>query len=109
MFTLRLDGRPVQDLYALLCALLDELEVYQSFVVDIAKMREYREELAIAIFPTALDPEISTQIRGKILELAMFCRFPPHSHVFYGSPLLHLPQCLWLVLLVDVDEAVVVL
>ena len=67
MFTLRQEGRLVQDLYASLRALLDELEVYQSFVSDIAKIREYHEELTIAIFLTALHPKISTQIRGQIL------------------------------------------
>ena len=30
-------------------------------------MREYRKELAITIFLTALDPKIFAQIRGKIL------------------------------------------
>ena len=67
MFTLRQGDHLVQDLYASLRALLDELEVYQLFVVDISKMKEYHEELAVAIFQTVLVLVISSQICSQIL------------------------------------------
>ena len=47
--------------------LLDELEIYQPFAVDISKMRQYREELAVAIFLTELTPALASRIRDPIL------------------------------------------
>ena len=57
----------MQELYTSLCALLDKLEVYQLFVVDIVKMREYQEELAMATSKVSFNP-IASQIRRKILD-----------------------------------------
>ena len=50
LFTHRQGERSVQEFYNSLRALLDELEIYQSFVVDISKMHQYIEELVVAIF-----------------------------------------------------------
>ena len=50
IFTFRQADRLVQDYFSSLRVLLDELEIYQHFVVDISNMREYREELAVTTF-----------------------------------------------------------
>ena len=48
-------------------SLLDELEVYQPLNVNLSKMKEYREELAVVIFLVGLQPDLASQIRGQIL------------------------------------------
>ena len=41
--------------------------MYQSLVADISKIKEYREELAVAIFLAGLQHDLASQIRGQIL------------------------------------------
>ena len=62
LFTYKQGDRLVQDFYNTLRTLLNELEVYQPLVTDIFKMREYREELAVAIFLAGLQPDLANQI-----------------------------------------------
>ena len=50
MFTLRQGEQSVQEQSAGLRALLDELDVYQPLTVDITKLCQYREELAVAVY-----------------------------------------------------------
>lgn len=67
IFTLQQGEQTIQELYTSFCSLLDELKVYQPFVADITKMREYREEFAIAKFLSALKSKIASQIHDAIL------------------------------------------
>ena len=48
-------------------SLLDELEVYQPLVADLSKIKEYREELAVAILLAGLQSDLASQIRRQIL------------------------------------------
>ena len=79
----------VQDVYASLHALLDELEVYRSFVVDISKMKEYREEFVVAIFLIALNSEVSSHICSELTTFYLSC---PPFHVYCGFLQQHLLQ-----------------
>ncbi|KAG8381702.1 hypothetical protein BUALT_Bualt05G0000200 [Buddleja alternifolia] len=56
----------VTELYTTLHGILDELDIHQPLLLDLIKLREYREGLAVAKFISALRPEISNQIRGQI-------------------------------------------
>ena len=67
LFTHRQGERSVQEFNGSLRTLLDELEIYQPFTVDISKMRQYKEELVVAIFLVGLTLALASQIRGPIL------------------------------------------
>ena len=46
---------------------MDELEIHQSIVLDVQQMKEYKEELAVARFFSALQSDIASHIRGHVL------------------------------------------
>ena len=84
--------------------LLDELEIYQPFVDDIFKMREYRKELSVAAF--MLTQSWDHRYGDRFLLLRPFLLYNSPSPEFCGFLLL--PQLLfqislrWLLLLVGV-------
>ena len=59
----------MQDHYTALRVLLDELDVYQPLTADICKMRQYKDELTVAAYLSSLNPELSSQICGQILDV----------------------------------------
>ena len=67
LFTLRQGDQSVHEHFTLLRALLDEFEVYQLLTADIIQMRQYHEELVMAIYLFNLTPDFSSQIKGQIL------------------------------------------
>ena len=58
IFTLKMEDSLVQDHFASLRALLDELDLYQPLTSDIATMRRYRMELAITAYLSGLTSEL---------------------------------------------------
>ena len=67
LFSLRQNDGFVSTYYTHIRSLLEELEVHQPFVADVAVMKRYREELTVAIFPAGLCTDLASQIRGQIL------------------------------------------
>ena len=67
LFTLRQDDRSVQEHFTLLRSLLNDLEIYQPWTAEITQMKQYREELAVAMYLFSLNPDLSSQIREQIL------------------------------------------
>ena len=47
--------------------LLDELEIYQPLTTDTTQMKQYHEELTVAIYLFSLSPDLNSQIKGQIL------------------------------------------
>ena len=66
-FTLRQGDRSVQEYFTLLRAFLNELEIYQSLTADITQIKQYCEELAVAIYLFSWNSDLSSQNRGQIL------------------------------------------
>ncbi|KAG8373563.1 hypothetical protein BUALT_Bualt11G0037500 [Buddleja alternifolia] len=66
LFSLQQGDHSVTELYTTLHGILDELDIHQPLLLDLIKLHEYREGLAVAKFMSALRPKISNQIRGQI-------------------------------------------
>ena len=85
LFNLRQGDSLVEDHYTTFRELLDELDVCQPLVADVNKMRQYRDELAMAVYSYE-SRAFSFQIREQILDAKIY-RLP--SPRFYGFLLLH--------------------
>ena len=68
IFSLRQGDRSLQEYFTTLHGLIDELDIYQPLTADITKMRQYWEELAVTAYLSSLNPELSSYIRGQILD-----------------------------------------
>ena len=71
LFHARQGDRPLQEFYAELRSLLNQLEIYQPYTADLATQRRYREELAVGLFLLGVNPTLGSQIRGPILSDAI--------------------------------------
>ena len=71
LFHARQGDRPLQEFYAELRTLLNQLEIYQPYTADLATQRRYREELAVGLFLLGVNPTLGSQIRGPILSDAI--------------------------------------
>ncbi|XP_078439258.1 uncharacterized protein LOC144709554 [Wolffia australiana] len=69
MFRARQGTRSLQEFYATLRSLLNQLEIYQPYTPDLTVQRRYREETAVGLFLAGIDPTLGAQIRGHILSL----------------------------------------
>ncbi|XP_078429368.1 uncharacterized protein LOC144701428 [Wolffia australiana] len=67
MFRSRQGTRSLQEFYATLRSLLNQLEIYQPYTPDLTVQRCYREEIAVRLFLAGIDPTLGAQIRGPIL------------------------------------------
>ncbi|XP_078445756.1 uncharacterized protein LOC144714839 [Wolffia australiana] len=67
MFRARQGTRSLQEFYATLRSLLNQLEIYQPYTPDLTVKRRYREETAVGLFLVGIDPTLGAQIRGPIL------------------------------------------
>ena len=71
LFHARQGDRPLQEFYAELRSLLNQLEIYQPYTADLATQRRYREELAVGLFLLGVNPTLGSQIRGLLLSDAI--------------------------------------
>ena len=66
LFTLRQDGHPLADYYYELKVILDELDFYQSLILDLKALQRYCDELALAKKISGFDASLRYQVRGQI-------------------------------------------
>ncbi|KAG8369509.1 hypothetical protein BUALT_Bualt14G0021000 [Buddleja alternifolia] len=64
LFSLQQGDYSVTELNTTLHGILYEIDIHQPLLLDMIKLREYCEGLAVAKFMSALHPEISNQIGG---------------------------------------------
>jgi len=57
----------VPEFYVELKGLIDELEMHQPAVTDVATLRGYRQDLVVSKFLSGLSPTLRSQVRGQIL------------------------------------------
>ncbi|XP_078435034.1 uncharacterized protein LOC144706034 [Wolffia australiana] len=69
MFRARRCTRSLQEFYATLRSLLNQLEIYQPYTPDLTVQSHYREETAVGLFLAGIDPTLGAQIQGPILSL----------------------------------------
>ncbi|XP_078436651.1 uncharacterized protein LOC144707428 [Wolffia australiana] len=67
MFRARQGTRSLQEFYATLRSLLNQLEIYQPYTPDLTVQRRYHEETSVGLFLAGIDPTLNAQIRGLIL------------------------------------------
>ena len=53
--------------FTVLRALLDELDVYHPLAIDISRMRQFHEELAVAVYLSILNLDLCSQIWGQTM------------------------------------------
>ncbi|XP_078445042.1 uncharacterized protein LOC144714219 [Wolffia australiana] len=67
MFCARQGIRSLQEFYATLRSLLNQLEIYQPYTPDLTVQRHYWKETTVGLFLAGINPTLGAQIRGPIL------------------------------------------
>ncbi|XP_039139827.1 uncharacterized protein LOC120277136 [Dioscorea cayenensis subsp. rotundata] len=67
LFTARQGDRTAPQFFTHIRSLLDELDIYQPLVLDLATLRRYRNEVAVIAYLSGLPVEMQNQVKGSIL------------------------------------------
>jgi len=67
LYDLKQGDRSVPEFYGELKDLIDELEMHQPAVTDVATLWEYRQDLAVSKFLSGLNSTLRSQVQGQIL------------------------------------------
>jgi len=64
LFELRQGDKSVPEFYGEFKGLIDELEMHQPALTDVATLRGYRQDLAVSKFLSDLSPSLRSQVWG---------------------------------------------